>query len=328
MLDDRPRLAQVLARMAEGLGITGDHDGALATGQEALALAAALGDRALQAYTCHRLGQVYVAIGDLGQAAELLRRSVEAVDRESSTPSTDVLIGSRAWLAYTLGELGAFAEGRRHGEEALRLATRGSRGVTPIIAHGCLGELYLAQGDLASAIQVWEQGLAHCRASGNRLWGRRIVADLGSAAVLQGRLAEGRALLEEAISESLRTGARQHQVLFVAWLSEVCRLEGRRDEAWQSAYQALDLARQHKERANEAYALHQLGAVQAHAAPPMSCRPKPTTSRPWLWPRHSACVRSRPTAASGWAGCTPKSAVVRRPMSPCPPPSCSTVPWT
>ena len=77
-------------------------------------------------------------------------------------------IQSRAWLAHTLGELGAFAEGRRHGEEALRLATREGRGITPIIAHGRLGQLYLAQGDLAPAIRVLEQGLALCRASGNR----------------------------------------------------------------------------------------------------------------------------------------------------------------
>jgi tetratricopeptide (TPR) repeat protein len=50
--------------------------------------------------------------------------------------------------------------------------------------------------------------------------------------------------------------------------SEVCRLAGRGEEAWQQARQALDLARQLKERGNEALALHQLGTVLAHAAPP------------------------------------------------------------
>jgi tetratricopeptide (TPR) repeat protein len=74
--------------------------------------------------------------------------------------------------------------------------------------------------------------------------------------------------VEEAISESLRTGALQNHSLWVAWLSEVCRLAGRGEEAWQYARQALDLARQHKERGNEALALHQLGVVQAHADPP------------------------------------------------------------
>jgi tetratricopeptide (TPR) repeat protein len=40
---------------------------------------------------------------------------------------------------------------------------------------------------------------------------------------------------------------------------------GEVEEAWQHAHQALDLARQQKERGEEAFALHQLGVVQAHA---------------------------------------------------------------
>jgi tetratricopeptide (TPR) repeat protein len=91
---------------------------------------------------------------------------------------------------------------------------------------------------------------------------------LGSAYTLHGRLAEGRALLEEAISESIHTGGLENYSRRVAWLSEVCRLEGCGEEAWQYARQALDLARQHRERANEAHALHQLSVVQTHADPP------------------------------------------------------------
>jgi tetratricopeptide (TPR) repeat protein len=167
-----------------------------------------------------------------------------------------------------LSALGAFAEGRRHGEEALRLATLAGRGITPILAHGCLGTLYLAQGDLEHAIMVLERGLALCRTSGNRSWFRAIAASLGYAYALQGRLVEGRVLLEEAISESTHTGALENQAYRVAWLSEVCRLAGRGEEAWQYARQALDLARQQKARGNEALALYQLGIVQARADPP------------------------------------------------------------
>jgi class 3 adenylate cyclase/tetratricopeptide (TPR) repeat protein len=268
-LDDRARLGWVLAPMANVRRNMGDPDGAMAAGQQAFELAAALGDSALQVQASYYLGLVYSTIGDFGRAAELLRWNVEAVDRESGTPSTDVRIRSRAQLARTLSEIGAFAEGRRHGEEALRLATLEGRAQTPITAHNCLGTLYLAQGDLEHAIRVWEQGLALCRASGYRGgWLRPIVAGLGSASALQGRLAEGRALLEEAISESIRTGALPNHSLYVAWLSEVCRLAGRGEEAWQHAHQALDLARQQKERGNEALALHQLGVVHAHADPP------------------------------------------------------------
>jgi tetratricopeptide (TPR) repeat protein len=264
-LDDRARLGRVLAQMARVLRLTGDHDGAMAAGRQALELAAALGDSALQAQASLNLGLAYWAIGDFGRAAELLRGSVEAADRESDRPSTDDRIVSRAWLARTLSELGAFAEGRRHGEEALRLAMLEGRGNTPIVAHNRLGNLYLAQGDLEQAIRVLERGLALCRASGNRGQLRGVAAGLGYAYALQGRLAEGHALLEEAIEIGISTGGLLNHS--VAWLSEVCRLTERGEEAWQHARQALDLARQHKERGNEALALHQHGVVQAHADP-------------------------------------------------------------
>ena len=51
-------------------------------------------------------------------------------------------------------------------------------------------------------------------------------------------------------------------------LSAVYLLAGRFDEAWQHACQALDLARQQKERGNEALGAAQLGAVHAQADPP------------------------------------------------------------
>jgi class 3 adenylate cyclase/tetratricopeptide (TPR) repeat protein len=267
-LDDRARLGRVLAGMAFGLRATGDADGAVSAGQQALALAAALGDSALQRQASYQLGLAYQSIGAFDRAAALLRRNVEVADREAGTPTTRMRIISQAWLGLTLGALGVFAEGRRHGEEALRLATLEGRRNTPIIAHNCLGHLYLTQGDLEPAIRVLQQGLALSRASGGRTQWRRIAAALGFAYALQGRLAEGRALLEEALSESIRTGALAGQAYRVAWLSEVCRLAGCSDEAWQRARQALDLARQQKERGNEARALQQLGVVYAHADPP------------------------------------------------------------
>ena len=97
---------------------------------------------------------------------------------------------------------------------------------------------------------------------------RPMVAGLGYAYALQGRLAEGRTLLEEAISDATRTGALGYRSRLVAQLSEVCRLAGHGEEAGQHACQALDLARQQKERGHEALALHQIGVVQAHADPP------------------------------------------------------------
>jgi class 3 adenylate cyclase/tetratricopeptide (TPR) repeat protein len=267
-LDDRARLGRVLARMANVRRITGDLDGAVAVGRQACELAAEIGESSLQVQASLSLGLVYHAIGDFGRAAELLHRTMEVADRGAGTSSRGLWIESRALLARTLSALGGFAEGQHHGEEALRLATLEGREATPMIAHSCLGHLYLAKGDLAHAIRVLEQGLVLCRASGNRDWLRPIAMDLGYASALQGRLAEGRMLLEEAIREDIRTGALLGNASRIARLSEVCCLAGRGEEAWQHACQALTLARQHRERANEALALHQLGVVQAHADPP------------------------------------------------------------
>jgi tetratricopeptide (TPR) repeat protein len=264
-LDDRSRLVRVLDKTAQLLRAMVDYDGAMAAGRQALELAAALGDHPLQMQATYRLGQVYNAIGDFSRAAQVLRQSVEATDRESGTPSTSLQSRFPAWLALTLGELGAFAEGRRHGEEALRLAMLEGEGTALIRAHRCLGSLYLAQGDLEHATRMLDQGLTRCLASGNLDDLRPIAAALGFAYALQGRIAEGRAFVEEAISVSLRTGQPTGQGRRVAWLSEVCRLAGHREEAWQHAHQALGLARQQKARGEEALTLHQLGVVQAHA---------------------------------------------------------------
>ena len=125
-------------------------------------------------------------VGDKrGMATALQRWTWEATDREAGTPRGDFRAG--AWLARTLGALGAFVESRQHGEEALRLALLAGRRDTPIMAHGCPGELYLAQGDLPHAVRMLEQGLALCRAAGNPADVRRIAAGLGAASALQGR---------------------------------------------------------------------------------------------------------------------------------------------
>jgi hypothetical protein len=86
---------------------------------------------------------------------------------------------------------------------------------------------------------------------------------------------------EQALREGLRAGTLQAHALRVAWLSEVCLLAGRRDEAWQQARQARDLARQQQARGNEASALCRLGAVYTLTGTrPTLRRRKRPTSRP------------------------------------------------
>jgi tetratricopeptide (TPR) repeat protein len=298
-LDERARLGRVLARLAPVRRSTGDADGAMAAGQQARERAAALGDSAVQMHACHTLGQAYQAISGFGRAAALLRRHGEAADRESGRPRTRGRSEARAWRARTWGALGAFAEGRRHGEAARRLATPEGRGATPLLAHGCLGRLSLAHGDLAPAIRGCDQGLPRGRTSGHQVWWRLLTAALGSASALPGRLAAGRARLEEAISAMGHPGGRPRYADQVAGRREGCRRAGRGEEAWPHAPQALDLARQDKARADAARALPQLGVVHASAAPP-AVAPAAAHSQPAL--ALAEALGLRPLQAQGHRG--------------------------
>jgi class 3 adenylate cyclase/DNA-binding winged helix-turn-helix (wHTH) protein/tetratricopeptide (TPR) repeat protein len=270
-LDDRGRLGEVLSRMVSVRGIVGDFEGAMAAGREALELAATLGDPILHVHVSYRLGQAYMRIGDYRRAAEVLRGNVKMLARSTPGYMRDWCISSQAWLAEVLGMLGEFAEGRRHGEEALRLA-RGDEpwhGDVPIPVRSRLGCLYLTQGDLEAAIRVFEEGMALCHTSDNKTVRGPIAGGLGEAYAHMGRLAEGLALLEEARRNDLHTGAVGGGYgTHLRQLSAVYLLAGRFDEAWQHARQALGLAQQLKARGDEALALHQLGAVHAHADPP------------------------------------------------------------
>src|SRR4029453_11364157 len=75
-------------------------------------------------------------------------------------------------------------------------------------------------------------------------------------------------LLAQAIEQSAALGRWVHHALFVATLGEVLLLAGRLEEAHYHAGQALDLARMHKERGHEAYALRLLGKVAARGGLP------------------------------------------------------------
>jgi tetratricopeptide (TPR) repeat protein len=270
-LDERVWLGRVLSTMSVIRRMQGDLEGALAAGRQTLELAATLGDPALQAQASFRLGLVYYGMGDFERAAAVLRSNVEALAHGTPGPVRFWPVGywgilSQASLARVLSLLGEFAEGRRHGEAALRLAMIDGRGDAPIAAHACLGFLSLDKGDLEAAVPVLEQGLALCRASGHRTWFTPMAGGLGEAYARAGRLAEGLVLLEEAHREAIDAGALGDYAVHVRRLSAVDLLGGRLDEARQHACQALDLARQQQARGIEAHALFQLGAVHAHAS--------------------------------------------------------------
>ena len=271
-LDDQPRLGRVSVYMCRYFREMGDHDGAVESGQHALAIAETLGDVALQVLAHHSLGVTYHALGDYRRAMGLLRSNVESLagdlirERFGMTSLPAVL--SRAWLARCLAELGAFPEGIVHAEEAVRIAEAVDQPNSPIIAYLGVGFLSLRTRDLSRAIPVLERCLELCRVYNILIWFPETASALGCAYAFAGRIAEALPLLEQAEQSGAALGTMGGHALRVSYMSEAYLLAGRMQEAVQLAGQALDLSRAHKERGYEAWALRLLGEIAAHQAPP------------------------------------------------------------
>ena len=187
-LDDQPRLGRVSAYMCRYFREMGDHDGAVESGQHALAVAETLGDFALQVMAHHYLGVAYHALGDHRRAMGLLRSNVESLAgdllRERFGLAGLPAVLSRAWLVRCLAELGAFPEGIAHAEEAVRIAEAVDHPNSLIHAYLGVGFLSLRQRDLSRAIPVLERCLDLCRVYNILLWFPETAAALGCAYAL------------------------------------------------------------------------------------------------------------------------------------------------
>jgi len=125
-LGDQRRLGWVFSYMTCHFCPTADYDRAIASGERALAIAAAVGDFGLQVGTQCLLGQAYYFTGDYCRARDILRRNVASIEgelvHEHFGLPVPASVYSHTWLVASLAELGAFAEGIVRGEEEVRIA--------------------------------------------------------------------------------------------------------------------------------------------------------------------------------------------------------------
>jgi tetratricopeptide (TPR) repeat protein len=93
----------------------------------------------------------------------------------------------------------------------------------------------------------------------------------GLAYALEGRIAAGLALAEHGVEQVAprgRRGRARNLAPAISCLSEAYLLAGRLEDARQRAAQAVDLARQYKQRGPQAWALRLLGESTARQASP------------------------------------------------------------
>jgi tetratricopeptide (TPR) repeat protein len=270
-LDDPRRLARIFSFMTQYFRLIGHLDLAVESAERALALADHLGDGALWIVANTYLGSAYDGRGEYRKAADILRKSVEALPGISLGQDVRlaglVPVFARIYLVYCLAEMGEFREGLIHGDEGTQLAEGADHAYSLIFASCGVGTLHLLRGDVEPAIDTLERGLALCRTLTLPVALPLIACALGAAYSLAGRSLDAIALLEEGIREGLTMGRLGGHSLLLVRLGEAYLRANRLDEADDAARQALLMARENIERGHEAYALHLLGEVVARRTP-------------------------------------------------------------
>ena len=271
MLDDPRRLTRVFSFMTQYFRLVGHLDLAVESAERALALADRLRDTPFWIIANTFLGAAYDARGEFRKAADVLRKSVEALPDIALGQDVRVAglvpVFARIYLVYCLADMGEFREGLDHGDEGTRLAEAANDAYSLIFASCGVGTLHLLRGDVAPAIETLERGLTLCRTLIVPVALPLIACALGAAYSLAGRSSDAIALLEEGAREGLAIGRMGGHSLLVVRLGEAYLRAGRLDEAEETARRALLMAREKSERAHEAYALHLLGEVVAQRTP-------------------------------------------------------------
>jgi len=115
------------------------------------------------------LGLPYLSLGDYRQVVHYYRKNVETLTgewlHECFGEAALISVGSRAYLSWSLAELGEFAEGIVRGEEAVQIAeTTVDQPFTLSHAYLGVGLPRLRKGDLPQAIAMLERTLGVCQA--------------------------------------------------------------------------------------------------------------------------------------------------------------------
>jgi predicted ATPase/class 3 adenylate cyclase len=271
-LGDPQRLGRLVAALCVPFTVMGEHNRAIAAGQQALALATASGAFDVQLQAQSNLGVAYVATGDYRQALDVAQRMIAGLTGERlyerfGLPLFPASLG-RGYVAWCLAELGDFAPGAGIGEEAMRLAEAVAHPNSIVVVLYYVGLCYRRQGVLQKAIPLLERGLALTQSADIPLQFPTTAALLSAAYALAGRAAEALPLLDQ-MRERLATGRRMllHALVLTA-LSEACLLVGRIDEAHALAARLLELSHTHTGHGYQAHAYRLLGEVDRHREPP------------------------------------------------------------
>jgi class 3 adenylate cyclase/tetratricopeptide (TPR) repeat protein len=271
-LGDDQRRGQIAGYLCISFVAMSEPDQAIAAGQRALALATTSGAFDVQVIAQTHLGIAYYHAGDFRQALDTSRQVMGLLTGELRSISFGLVVlpavTSRLYVAWSLAEMGRFAEGAGVGEEAMRLAEEAEQPFGLGSALMAVGLLSRRQGALHTAIHILERGLRLCQSANIPFYFPVIASSLGATYALAGRVAEALPLLDQILEHIVTGSLTPYRPLLHTELSEAYLLVGRVDEARALAERLLDLSRTHTGHGYQAHAYRLLGDIATHRDPP------------------------------------------------------------
>ena len=270
-IGDEARLARVYTYLANYHYLKGDHETAIGYSARCVAIGRAQGDPALVGLARAYMGYSLHAQGRCAEAERVLAENLDALSAlapGAASPQVAVSrVGSAAWLAFTLADLGEFDRAEAAATTALRIAEEGKNPYGQAIASSMAGLVWLVRGRLDRALPRLEASLAACREKQLVVWQPVPSSLVGIALARGGRADRALAPLADGVARTERLGVRAYLARWTAHQGEGLLAAGRIDAARRAGETALDLARLHHERGNEAEALRLLGSVAARQDP-------------------------------------------------------------
>ena len=262
-LGDRRRLGRAAAYLADHFRLTGDHAEALRWGQQALDVAAGLGDLALEVNASTYLGQIHLIRGDYRRAIPFFERNIARLGGDLAaerfgTPQP-ASVHNRTCLTWCLAELGEFSEGLAQGEAGVQIAESLGQPSPRVTAYAGIGYLKVLRGDAEQAVQILETAVQLARDAERPLWFPRVASGLGYAYSLVGRIGDSIEIVEAALGRALLMRLVNGRALMQSILADARLRAGQVDRAEALAREALRLAQDQQERGHEVWIRWVLG---------------------------------------------------------------------
>ena len=263
-LGDQHRLGKISNFMLNQCLLTGDYDGALRFGREALGIARASGDRSIEVVATTNLGGTHSARGEFTDAAAFFERNValEGDLRYQRFGSASIQSAwSGAHLAEVLSELGRFDEAIARAEASVQIAEEANNSFTLNFGLFALGRAHLRRGGHAEAIRDLKRGHDLCRTRQIVFWTAFVAAALGVAYALARQADEAVPLVAGAVEEYRHRPNHFRPAVIPLCAGTAYLWAGRIDEAAGHAREALALTRRLGARGAEVHALCLVGDV-------------------------------------------------------------------